>query len=173
MKLGVIFACDYNGGIGYDNKMPWLPHKEDFAQFKAATMGKPMIMGRNTFDSLPGILPGREHIVITSDPGSLPDHPQVFAARDLRDALKQLEKDYEMAWVIGGKRVIEEVVPIADIVRLTKMFGEYVTTVNINHETMLHIHQRYEYSEQLITGSDFAVIEFHRFKPENKGMTLN
>lgn len=172
MKLGVIFACDYDGGIGIDNKMPWLPHKEDFAQFKAATMGKPIIMGRNTFDSLPGILPGREHIVITSRPETLPDHPQVFAARTLDDAINQLN-DYEMVWVIGGKRVIEAAVYRADVVRLTKMFGEYVTTVNISHEALLHIHQRYEYSEQLITGSDFAVIEFHRFKPENKGMTLN
>jgi dihydrofolate reductase len=55
-----------NGIIGRDGGLPWrLP--EDLKHFKALTMGKPMIMGRKTFESLPGLLPGRRHIVLTRD----------------------------------------------------------------------------------------------------------
>ncbi|PZU07472.1 dihydrofolate reductase [Sphingomonas sp.] len=57
-----------NGIIGRDGGLPWrLP--EDLKHFKALTMGKPMIMGRRTFESLPGLLPGRRHIVLTRDGG--------------------------------------------------------------------------------------------------------
>ena len=55
-----------NGVIGVDGRLPWhLP--ADLKRFKAQTLGRPMIMGRKTFDSLPGILPGRRHIVLTRD----------------------------------------------------------------------------------------------------------
>ncbi|MEO0440307.1 MAG: dihydrofolate reductase, partial [Pseudomonadota bacterium] len=62
----LIFARADNGVIGQDGGLPWhLP--EDLRRFKALTQGKPMIMGRKTFDSLPGLLPGRRHIVLTRD----------------------------------------------------------------------------------------------------------
>ena len=55
-----------NGVIGRDGALPWhLP--DDLKRFKAMTMGKPMVMGRKTFESLPGLLPGRRHIVLTRD----------------------------------------------------------------------------------------------------------
>ncbi|MFW1466528.1 dihydrofolate reductase, partial [Vibrio parahaemolyticus] len=57
-----------NGVIGRDGALPWhLP--ADLKRFKAQTLGRPMIMGRRTFDSLPGLLPGRRHIVLTRDAG--------------------------------------------------------------------------------------------------------
>src|SRR5512147_2535664 len=57
-----------NGVIGRDGKLPWhLP--ADLKRFKAQTMGKPMIMGRKTFESFPSPLPGRRHIVLTRDTG--------------------------------------------------------------------------------------------------------
>lgn len=62
--INLIVASDLNGAIGLRNKMPWhLP--ADLANFKELTLGKKIIMGRKTFESLPGILPGREHIIIT------------------------------------------------------------------------------------------------------------
>jgi len=62
--IKLIVAADLNGAIGVRNKMPWhLP--ADLANFKKLTLGKKIIMGRKTFESLPGMLPGREHIVIT------------------------------------------------------------------------------------------------------------
>lgn len=62
--INLIVASDLNGAIGLRNKMPWhLP--ADLANFKELTLGKKIIMGRKTFESLPGMLPGREHIIIT------------------------------------------------------------------------------------------------------------
>ena len=62
----LVVARAANGVIGRDGKLPWhLP--ADLKHFKAATMGTPMIMGRRTFESLPGLLPGRRHIVLTRD----------------------------------------------------------------------------------------------------------
>lgn len=134
-KIGVIFAMDETGGIGMWGKLPWVPHKEDFAQFKAQTMGKPMIMGRRTFDSLPGVLPGRDHMVITSNPDTLPDHEQIYCARDLQDAIDQYP-DAEFVWVIGGKKVIEEAVKFADVVRITTMFSEYACDTIIDADVI-------------------------------------
>ena len=62
--LAYIWAEDLTGGIGVDGHLPW--HlKADLKRFKEKTMNHPMIMGRRTFESLPGILPGRKHIVLT------------------------------------------------------------------------------------------------------------
>ena len=62
--LAYIWAEDLNGGIGIDGHLPW--HiSNDLKRFKKITSGHPMVMGRKTFESLPGILPGRKHIVLT------------------------------------------------------------------------------------------------------------
>ena len=65
-ELVLIVAVAANGVIGSEGKLPWhIP--ADLKHFKALTMGKPMVMGRKTFESLPGLLPGRRHIVLTRD----------------------------------------------------------------------------------------------------------
>ncbi|MEW8064199.1 MAG: dihydrofolate reductase, partial [Candidatus Thiodiazotropha sp.] len=62
--ISLIAAVASNGVIGVDNGLPWrLP--ADLQHFKSLTMGKPIIMGRRTWESLPGLLPGRRHIVVT------------------------------------------------------------------------------------------------------------
>ena len=67
MKLSLIVAVSRNGVIGVDNQLPWhLP--EDLKYFKSVTMGKPLIMGRKTYDSIGRPLPGRTNIVVTRDP---------------------------------------------------------------------------------------------------------
>src|SRR6186997_1688211 len=65
--ITIVLARAINGVIGKDNGLPWhIPG--DLKRFKQLTMGSAMIMGRKTFDSLPGVLPGRRHIVLTRDP---------------------------------------------------------------------------------------------------------
>ncbi len=62
--ISIISAMARNRVIGHENRLPWhLP--ADLAHFKAVTMGKPMVMGRKTWESLPGLLPGRPHIVVS------------------------------------------------------------------------------------------------------------
>src|SRR3954468_9549526 len=66
-RITLVIARAQNGVIGRDGKLPWhLP--ADLKRFKALTMGSVMVMGRRTFDSLPGVLPGRRHVVLTRDP---------------------------------------------------------------------------------------------------------
>ena len=63
-QFTLVYARAANGAIGKNGTLPWhLP--ADLKRFKALTMGKPMVMGRKTFESLPGLLPGRRHIVLT------------------------------------------------------------------------------------------------------------
>jgi len=72
MKL--IVACDPNGGIGYKNKLPWTKIQGDLPRFKQLTQNKIVVMGRNTWDSLPKKpLPNRINYILTSDPFSIPD----------------------------------------------------------------------------------------------------
>ena len=65
-NLSIIAALSENGVIGRDNQLPWrMP--ADLAHFKRLTMGKPIIMGRRTWESLPGLLPHRTHVIVTRD----------------------------------------------------------------------------------------------------------
>ncbi len=83
-RLSMIAAMASNRAIGIDNKLPWrLP--ADLQHFKSLTMGKPMIMGRKTWESLPGLLPGRPHIVITRDQNYVAEGAEVV--HSLEEAL--------------------------------------------------------------------------------------
>jgi len=104
-----------NGVIGRDGGLPWrLP--ADLKRFKVQTMGRPMIMGRKTFESFPAPLPGRRHIVLTRDPSWHAEGAEV--ARDVAGALALAGED---AAVIGGAEVFALFLPLADRVELTEV----------------------------------------------------
>jgi dihydrofolate reductase len=114
--ITLILARADNGVIGRDGQLPWrLP--ADLKRFKALTMGKAMIMGRKTFDSLPAPLPGRRHIVLTRDaawqaPGAEP-------AASVETALALAGPGEVM--VIGGAEVFARFLPRADRIELTEV----------------------------------------------------
>ena len=120
MEIGLIFARASNGVIGRENALPWhLP--EDLAHFKQTTLGNPVIMGRNTWESLPlrfRPLPGRRNIVVTRQ-------PQWRAAGALRAA--SLEQAVELcageakAWVIGGAQLYRQALPLASVAEVTEI----------------------------------------------------
>lgn len=112
--LTLVVAVDANNGIGIDNKMPWyLP--EDFAHFKRVTLGKPVIMGRKTFDSIGRVLPGRRNIVITrNDDWS---HDGAERAPSLAAAIAML--DGAPASIIGGAQIFTEAMDSADAMIVT------------------------------------------------------
>ncbi len=117
--ITIVLARAINGVIGKDNKLPWhIPG--DLRRFKQLTMGSAMIMGRKTFDSLPGILPGRRHIVMTRDPDWVVDGVQI--AHDVDSAIKLAGK--EPISVIGGAAIFELFEPIADRIELTEVIAE-------------------------------------------------
>ncbi|MEP3225461.1 MAG: dihydrofolate reductase [Parasphingorhabdus sp.] len=105
-----------NGVIGDQDTIPWrLP--SDQRRFKSMTMGKPMIMGRKTFDSLPGLLPGRRHIVLTHDREWEAEGAEV--AHDIQDALKMANAPHIA--IIGGAEIYRLFLPMADSIALTEV----------------------------------------------------
>lgn len=118
--LFLIYARATNGVIGKDNALPWrLP--ADLKRFKALTMNKPMIMGRKTFESLPGLLPGRRHIVLTRDTAWAAEGAEV--APSIEAALA-LAGDGEVA-VVGGAETYRLFMPLAERVELTEIHGPF------------------------------------------------
>ncbi|MFN3470319.1 MAG: dihydrofolate reductase [Novosphingobium sp.] len=118
--LFLIYARATNGVIGKDNGLPWrLP--ADLRRFKALTIGKPMIMGRKTFESLPGLLPGRRHIVLTRDAGWSAEGAQVAASAE--QAL-MLAGEGEVA-VVGGAEIYRLFMPLAERVELTEIHATF------------------------------------------------
>lgn len=119
MSVTIVVARARNGAIGRGGALPWrLP--ADMKHFKAVTTGTAMVMGRRTFESLPGVLPGRRHIVITRNSDWRADGAEV--ARSAKEALRLA--DEEPVSVIGGAEIIAMFLPRADAVELTEVHVE-------------------------------------------------
>ncbi len=100
--------------------MPWhIP--ADFRRVKSLTMGKPLVMGRKTFESLPGVLPGRRHIVITRDRSWSAEGAEV--AHSLDDALAQANAPQIV--IFGGADIYAAALPIASRIELTQIAADY------------------------------------------------
>ena len=117
--ITLIVARAQNGVIGRDGGLPWhIP--ADLKRFKALTMGSAMVMGRRTFESLPGVLPGRRHIVITRDRSWQADGAEV--AHDIDQALRVAGD--EPVSVIGGAEIFALFLPRADRIELTEVLAD-------------------------------------------------
>ncbi|WP_420137828.1 dihydrofolate reductase [Sphingomonas sp.] len=118
-EITLILARADNGVIGRDGGLPWrIP--ADLKHFKALTAGKPMIMGRRTFESLPGLLPGRRHIVLTRDPTWQADGAEV--AHDVDGAIALAGGD--AVSVIGGAEIYALFLDRADRIELTEVHAD-------------------------------------------------
>lgn len=114
-SLALIVAMDKNRLIGRDGDLPWrLPN--DLAHFKRTTMGKPILMGRKTWDSLGRPLPGRQNIVLTRD--ELFSAEGADVAHDL-DAALTLAAEQEQVMMIGGAQLYELALPLAKVLYVT------------------------------------------------------
>jgi dihydrofolate reductase len=117
--ITLIVARAQNGVIGRGGKLPWhIP--ADLKRFKALTMGSVMVMGRKTFESLPGVLPGRRHVVITRDRGWSDAGAEV--AHDVDEALRLAGG--ERVSVIGGAEIFALFLPLADRIELTELLDD-------------------------------------------------
>lgn len=121
MKISMIAAMSKNRVIGKENSLPWhLPN--DLRFFKESTTGKPIVMGRKTFESIGRPLPGRKNIVVTSDPEW---HKEgVETVRNLTTALQIASRhaedtDVSEVMVIGGAQIYKQVLPLSDRLYLT------------------------------------------------------
>jgi dihydrofolate reductase len=124
--LALIAAVARNGVIGRDNQLPWrLPGELKY--FKAVTLGKPVVMGRKTFESLGRPLPGRTNIVITRDRAFAAEGvvivASVEAALSEADAVARRDGADEIM-VIGGAEIYRQTLPQADVLYLTEVQAE-------------------------------------------------
>ena len=120
MKLALIVATDKRGLIGKDNDLPW--HlSADLQYFRKVTMGKPIIMGRNTHESIGRPLPGRQNIIVTKNSNYKAEGCTVVSSID--DALSAA-LNAEEVMVMGGASLYTQLLPQADTLYLTLVDAE-------------------------------------------------
>jgi dihydrofolate reductase len=121
MKISIIVAMAANRVIGHENRLPWhLP--ADLAHFKTITMGKPILMGRKTWESIGRPLPGRTSIVITHDSTYQADGCVVVHSIE---AALEAAQGHDEVMVIGGAELYRQVLPRADTLYLTRVEGDF------------------------------------------------
>lgn len=161
--MNAIVAVDLNWGIGFKGKLLQnIPEDMDF--FKKATIGKVIIMGRETFESLPGGKPLKDRVnIVLSRKGDF-SNKQVILCRSIDDLFCELEKyDTKDVFVIGGESVYRELLPFCKEVYLTKIFKNHEADrffINIDNDD----------SWRVISASDLKIyngIEYSFFKYEN------
>jgi dihydrofolate reductase len=118
-QVTLVVARARNGVIGRDGTLPWRI-AADLKRFKRLTMGSVMVMGRKTFDSLPGLLPGRRHVVLTRDRSWSATGAEV--AHSVNEALGLAAG--EPVSIIGGAEIFELFLPLADRIELTDVHAD-------------------------------------------------
>ncbi len=120
MKIALIVATDQQGLIGKDNDLPW--HlSADLQYFKKVTMGKPLIMGRNTHESIGRALPGRQNIIVTKNRSYKAEGCSVVHSTE---AALSLVKDAQEVMVMGGASLYTQLLPQADKLYLTLVHAD-------------------------------------------------
>lgn len=156
MIVSLVAALDENRLIGSDNGMPWyLP--ADFRHFKKITMGKPVIMGRKTFESIGKPLPGRQNIVISRS-GFVAEG--VFSVDSIDAALK-LVANIDEVMIIGGANIYQQMIGLADRLYLTHVnavcegdawFPELVLSEwDITNETKVESDEKNNFSFRIVS----------------------
>jgi dihydrofolate reductase len=126
MMLSLIVAATENGVIGRGGVMPWsMP--SDLRYFRSVTLGKPVIMGRKTYEAIGKPLPKRHNIVVSRDSGLVLDGVEVFASLDAAVARAQevaRSTGVDEVMVIGGGQIYAQALPLADRVYLTRIHAQ-------------------------------------------------
>ena len=123
-EIVLIYARAANGAIGNEGDLPWrLP--ADLKRFKALTMHKPMVMGRKTFESLPGLLPGRRHIVLSRQDSFAAHGVEMAGSVEEALALAAEGDDSGEVAIIGGAAIFDVFMPLAHRIELTQIHADY------------------------------------------------
>jgi dihydrofolate reductase len=162
MQLVLIAAMGKNRVIGNKGQMPWhLP--ADFAYFKRMTASHPMVMGRATFDSLPGVLPGRRHLVITRQANW--QHTGCEVHKSVESALDAVSAE-PTVMVVGGMQIYEQTLPLADAVLLTEIDHEFAGDRHfpkLSKEQWQEV-EREEHQSDEKNGYDYAFVRYQAVK---------
>lgn len=121
-SITIIVAAAENNAIGKDNELIWsLPN--DLKRFKKLTSGHSIIMGRKTFDSFPGLLPNRKHIVISRNK-NISFSDEVTVVNNFEDAIRETGDD-ENPFIIGGGQIYKLAMDLVDKIELTRVHEEF------------------------------------------------
>lgn len=122
-NLALIAAIGYSNELGLDNRLIWhIP--EDLAFYKQMTMGKNIIMGRKTFESMPvNAFKGRNPIVLSTK--EVDRYADVVCYKDMDSLLRRIENSEEDFMVVGGAKVYEEFLPYVDVMYLTELYKNF------------------------------------------------
>ncbi|MBN1036898.1 dihydrofolate reductase [Clostridium botulinum] len=122
--LSIIVAIAKNNVIGNDNKLIW--HiSEDLKRFKEITSGKTIVMGRKTFESLPGVLPNRKHIILTRDKNFKVNSECVEIIYDFDELLNKYKNSDTEVFIIGGGEIYKQLLPHTNKLYLTKINKDF------------------------------------------------
>lgn len=140
--ISMIVATSQNNAIGKDNSLLW--HiSEDLKRFKEITSGHKMVMGRKTFESLPGILPNRHHIILTRDNNFSVDSDKVSVIHNIDEVINNYKNSSEEVFIIGGGEIYNLFMPYADKLYLTEVKKDFdadtfFPQIDINDWEIIH-----------------------------------
>ena len=148
MLISLIVAHSSNRVIGIDGQLPWhIP--DDLKYFKAITIGKPIIMGRKTFDSIGKPLPKRKNIVISR---SMEKRDDVLVYQNIETFLTEHSNSNESIFIIGGAQIYSALMNWTKEIYLTFIFGEYSGDAYFPK-----FENHYELKEIIFKNNDFEV----------------
>lgn len=168
MLISLVVAADEGNVIGGGNALLWnLP--DDFARMKRLTMGRPLIMGRKTHQSIGRVLPGRRNIVITRDPSQVLEGAEVAAS--LEDAIAMArETENEEIIIFGGGEIYRQALPLADWVYLTRVHARYDGDATFpelpSAEWHLAMSEHHEADDR--HAHSFTFEDYQRIRPEDE-----
>ncbi|AXL22029.1 dihydrofolate reductase [Megasphaera stantonii] len=160
--IHMIAAVARDGGIGKDNGL--LCHiSADLKRFKALTMGYTIVMGRKTFESLPGLLPGRSHVVVTRQAAYGEAHDGIQVCHSV-DEVCRLMADGEEYFIIGGAAMYEAFMDKADSLYLTEIDGVFPADTFFPEfdRSQWQICEREEHTAEEGKGHAFAFVHYVR-----------
>lgn len=156
--LSLIAAMANHRVIGRDNTLPWhLP--EDLKHFKATTLGKPVIMGRKTWESLGRPLPGRRNIVVSRNAGYQPVGGELVTS--LQAAI-EATADIEEVFVIGGAELYGQSLPLAQRLYLTEIAGDYAGDAHFPEFATAEWREASRETHTSASGIDYAFVLYER-----------
>lgn len=157
-------AHDINLGIGYEGKLPWqgdVRFKEDLRNFQRETSGNAVIMGRTTWESLPGKKPleHRLNIVVSRNPEFKTSFPNVIVAYTLKDAISISQNANLTPYIIGGSQIYRDAMPIVNTMIITEINESFQC------DTYFPYHKEdFRVAEIILENPDFKIKRYVRFK---------
>lgn len=159
--FSIIVAKSINNIIGINNSMPWnIP--SDLKRFKELTMGKKILMGRKTFESLPFVLPGRTHLVLTTNKDFSYENENVIVYHDLEKLIEEFKDNEEEVFVIGGGNIFSQFIDITSKLYITEVLKEikgdtYFPEINYSKLTKTYESKAYEENNIKFKFLDYAI----------------